>query len=180
MTTAARSSSSEMLRALANHARGSVLLGEGDPAAALTELRAAADAWRALRMPYEGARTAVVVGLACAALGDRVAADLEFDNATAVFTELGATPDLRHLAGLTGGPIDTGATPTRSGGVPALSVREREVLALVAAGNTNRDIAAALVISQHTAGRHVENIFVKLGVTSRAAATAYAYQHGLL
>jgi DNA-binding CsgD family transcriptional regulator len=180
MRTAARSSSSEMLRALADHAHGSVLLAEGDPAAALTELRAAADAWRALRMPYEGARTAVAVGLACAALGDRIAADLEFDNATAVFTELGAAPDLRRLAGLTGGPIDIGATPAASGGLPALSAREREVLALVAAGNTNRDIAAALVISQHTAGRHVENIFVKLGVTSRAAATAYAYQHGLL
>ncbi len=178
--TAARSSSSEMLRALANHASGSVLLREGDPAAALSELRAAADAWRALRMPYEGARTAVMVGLACAALGDRVAADLEFDNAAAAFTELGAAPDLQRLAGFTGGPIDVGATPTGSGGLPALSAREREVLALIAAGKTNRDIAAALVISQHTAGRHVENIFAKLGVTSRAAATAYAYKHDLL
>jgi DNA-binding NarL/FixJ family response regulator len=179
-TTAARSSSSEMLRALANHASSSVLLGEGDPAGALSELRAAADAWRAQHMPYEGARTAVMVGLACAALGDQVAADLEFDNATAAFTELGAAPDLQRMAALTGGPVDIGATPTGSGGLPALSAREREVLALVAAGETNRDIATTLVISQHTASRHVENIFAKLGVTSRAAATAYAYKHGLL
>jgi DNA-binding NarL/FixJ family response regulator len=169
-----------MLRALANHASGSVLLGEGDPAGALSELRAAADAWRAQHMPYEGARTAVMVGLACAALGDQVAADLEFDNATAAFTELGAAPDLQRMAALTGGPVDIGATPTGSGGLPALSAREREVLALVAAGKTNRDIATTLVISQHTASRHVENIFAKLGVTSRAAATAYAYKHGLL
>jgi DNA-binding NarL/FixJ family response regulator len=177
--TAADSSSSEMLRAMASHANGSVLLGEGDPAGALSELRAAAGAWRALRMPYEGARTTVMVALACAALGDRVAADLELDNATVAFTELGAAPDLQRLAALTGGPIAIGSTPTRPG-LPALSAREREVLALVAAGKTNRDIAAALVISQHTAGRHVENIFAKLGVTTRAAATAYAYEHRLL
>ena len=168
---AARSSSSEMLRALAGHARGAVLLSEGDPVAALHELRAAASAWRDLHMPYEGARTAVLVGLACAALGDRIAADLEFDNARDTFTSLGAVPDLQRLASLTGAPDAATA---------GLSTRERQVLALLAAGKTNRDIAASLVISQHTVGRHVENIFAKLGVTSRAAATAYAYQHGLI
>ena len=70
--------------------------------------------------------------------------------------------------------------PAAKAGTAPLSNREREVLAHVAAGETNREIAAHLLISQHTVGRHLENIFAKLGVTSRAAATAYAYEHGLL
>jgi ATP/maltotriose-dependent transcriptional regulator MalT len=170
---AARSSSSEMLRALAHHAQGAVLVAEGDPAAALAQLRDAASSWRTMRMPYEGARTAVLIGVACAALGDRIAADIEFDNADDAFMALGAVPDAQRSDGVaiesTGGRGDGG-----------LSAREREVLALLAAGKTNREIAAALLISQHTAGRHVENIFAKLGVSSRAAATAYAYEHHLL
>ena len=169
----AASSSSPLLRAMAAHAMGSVLAVEGDPVAALTELRAAARAWQSLRMPYEAARTAVLLGLACAALGDRAAATLELDNARAEFTELGARPDLEHLAGLTG---LVGEPP----GEQVLSPREREVLVHLAAGKTNRQIADELTISQHTVGRHVDHIFAKLGVTSRAAATAYAYEHRLL
>ena len=166
-------SASPLLRAMAAHAVGSVLAAEGDPVAALTELRAAASTWRSLRMPYEAARTAVLIGLACAALGDRTAATLELDNARATFTELGARRDLEHLAGLTG-LVDEPA------GERVLSGREREVLVHLAAGKTNRQIADELTISQHTVGRHVENIFAKLGVTSRAAATAYAYEHRLV
>ena len=133
-----------------------------------------------MRMPYEGARTAVLIGLACAALGDRVAADIEFDNAKDTFMALGALPDAQRLTALIGGPAGA-ATETPGGrGDAGLSVREREVLALLAAGKTNRDIAATLLISQHTAGRHVENLFAKLGVSSRAAATAYGYEHHLL
>jgi DNA-binding NarL/FixJ family response regulator len=164
------SRSSPLLAAMAAHAVGSVLVAEGDPVAALTELRAAAGAWRSLHMPYEAARTAFMVGLACTALGDRTAAALELDNARTTFAELGARPDLERVAAL------TSATPERAG----LSEREREVLAHLVAGRTNREIADALVISQHTVRRHVENIFAKLGVTSRAAATAYAYEHGLV
>jgi DNA-binding CsgD family transcriptional regulator len=155
-----------------------VLAGEGDVVAALAELRAAAAAWRSLGMPYEAARTAVAVGLACAAMGDGVAAALELGTARDAFAGLGARPDIERLdvlisAGVRGpgAPADRGAR---------LSAREREVLAGLAAGKTNREIADALVISQHTVGRHVESIFAKLGVTSRAAATAYAYEHGLL
>jgi DNA-binding CsgD family transcriptional regulator len=158
---------------MAAHAVGSVLAAEGDPVPALGELRAAARVWQSLRMPYEAARTSVLLGLACTALGDRTAAALEFDNARATFTELGARPELERLAGLTG-------LLGEPAGDQVLSKREREVLGHVAAGKTNREIAAALTISQHTVGRHVENIFAKLGVTSRAAATAYAYEHGLL
>ena len=169
----AASASSPLLRAMAAHAAGSVLVAEGDPVRALTELRAAARAWQSLRMPYEAARTAVLLGLACAALGDRTAAALELDNARATFTELGAHPDLDRLAGLTG-------LLGEPAGDDLLSEREHEVLDHLAAGKTNREIAADLTISQHTVGRHVENIFAKLGVTTRAAATAHAYEHHLL
>jgi DNA-binding NarL/FixJ family response regulator len=166
-------SSSPLLRAMAAHARGSVLAAEGDLVGALTELRAAARAWQSLRMPYEAARTAVLIGIACAALGDRRSATLEFDNARTTFTELGARPDLDHLAGLTGLAVE----PV---GERVLSDREHEVLVHLAGGKTNRQIADDLTISPHTVGRHVDHIFAKLGVTSRAAATAYAYEHGLM
>jgi DNA-binding NarL/FixJ family response regulator len=128
-------------------------------------------------MPYEGARTAVALGRACAALGDRAAAQLELDGAELVFSELGAEPDLAYLRERVAA---ADGAPPASPGEPELSGREREVLAEVAAGKTNRQIAAALTISEHTVGRHLENIFSKLGVTSRAAATAYAYEHHLL
>jgi DNA-binding NarL/FixJ family response regulator len=61
-----------------------------------------------------------------------------------------------------------------------LSPRELQVLRLVAGGATNRSIAAELVLSERTIDRHVSNIFAKLRVSSRAAATAYAYEHDLV
>ena len=165
---------------MAAQAVGTALLGEGAASDALTQLRVAAAAWHRLKMPYECARTAFLLGLACAALGDKVSAALEFHSARDTFTELGARSDLDRLDPLTAGlgaPIySEGAT----GGAPVLSAREREVLTHVAAGSTNKEIATELVISEHTVGRHLENIFAKLGVTSRAAATAYAYEHHLL
>jgi DNA-binding CsgD family transcriptional regulator len=176
----AAGSTSKLLGAMASRGAGTVLLVEGDPAGALTHLRAAAKAWQHLRIPYEAARTAVLLGLSCAALGDRTTAGLEFENARDAFTQLGATPDLDRLRSLAtgfGDPAGTSETGTRA---TALSAREREVLVHIAAGKTNREIAAELVISEHTVGRHVENIFTKAGVTSRAAATAYAYEHDVL
>ncbi|HEX2275446.1 MAG TPA: LuxR C-terminal-related transcriptional regulator [Acidimicrobiales bacterium] len=180
LATIASTSSSPVLRAMAAQATGAVLVAEGGVAAALVELRAAATAWRSLRMPYEAARAAVLLGLACTALGDRTSAALEFDEARAVFTELGALPDLDRLTTLTRGLVVGGVGVPGAGRRAGLSTREREVLARVAAGETNREIASALTISEHTVGRHLENIFAKLGVTSRAAATAYAYEHDLL
>lgn len=176
----AAGSTSEALNAMAARAMGTVLLSEGDPYLALTHLRVAAAAWQHLRMPYEAARTAVLLGLSCAALGDGTSAGLEFGSAADTFTELGANPDLDRLRSLTaalGAP--TGRHGAR-GRAQSLSGREREVLVHVTAGKTNREIAAELVISEHTVGRHLENIFTKLGVTNRAAATAYAYEHDLL
>ena len=170
LTAIAAASPADAIGAMAAHARGTVLLEEGDAAAALGELRTAATSWRLLHMPYEAARAAVLIGRACTAMGDGVSAALEFDNARATFTELGAMPDLARLSRLSRPEVE----------VATLTARERQVLAHVAAGRTNREIAAALVISQHTVGRHIENIFTKLGVTSRASATAYAYEHDLL
>jgi DNA-binding CsgD family transcriptional regulator/tetratricopeptide (TPR) repeat protein len=169
-------STSPFLRATAAHANGSVLLGAGDVAAALAELRVAARTWRALRRPYDAAKTAVLVGLACAALGDRASARLEFDSATEIFVRLGAVPDAEHVCSLSRGLADR----TEREPPTVLSDREREVLMHLAAGCTNRQIAAMLMVSPHTVARHVEHIYVKLGVGNRSAATAYAYEHHLL
>lgn len=161
-----------LLHAIAAHSTGSVLLAEGRAASALKWLRGACDEWRDLEMPYEAARSRVQIGLACELLGDHDAAAFETDAARATFERLGARTDLARLGRL----LDAEARPW-----PAeLTERECEVLRLVATGKTNREIAAALVISEHTVGRHLQNMFMKLGLASRAAATAYAYEHGLV
>jgi DNA-binding CsgD family transcriptional regulator len=160
------------VRALAAHATGAVLLAEGDARAALVELRGAATMWRELDVPYQVARARVLVGLACQQLGDSDGAGLEFDAARGLFEDLGAIPDLTQLHRRVGM-----SSPRTEGG---LSPREREVLALLATGKTNRAIAAELFLSEKTIARHVSNIFAKLALSSRAEATAYAYKHGLV
>ena len=157
------------LNALAADASGAVLLAEGDPRAALAKLRAAHRSWRALGAPHQAARVRMLMGVACRALGDGASAELEFEAARGALDELGAAPDLERLGRLAGS--------SRPGG---LSQRESEVLTLVAAGKTNRAIATELFISEKTVARHVSNIFTKLGLSSRAEATAYAYRHGLV
>jgi DNA-binding CsgD family transcriptional regulator len=156
------------LDALAAEASGAVLLAEGDPRAALAKLRAAYRSWRDFDAPRQAARVRVLIGLACRGLGDCASAELEFEAARGALEELGARPDLERLARLAESP--------RPGG---LSRRESEVLVLVAAGKTNRAIALELFISEKTVARHVSNIFAKLGLASRAEATAYAFKHGL-
>ncbi len=173
----AAGSTSEVIRAMAQHANGGVRLDGGDVSGALAELRAAAATWQKLAMPYEAARTGVLVGLACAALGDTTTASLELENAGATFTSLGAASALAGLKPLADG-LGAASRPASSG--TALSERELEVLAHVAAGRTSPEIAEELIISRHTVRRHLENIYAKLGVNSRAAATAYAYEHDLL
>ena len=165
-------SGAALLLALAVRSNASVLLAEGDARGALTAARRGSVLWQELDSPYEAARVRVQIGLACRALGDDGTAELELGEARRIFAELGATPDLVRVDRLIGG-----AEPARPGG---LSPREAEVLRLVADGRTNRDIAAELVISERTVDRHVSNIFAKLDVSSRAAATAYAYEHDLL
>ena len=171
MTQIADEVGATLLTAMAARADGAVLLAEGDAHAALAALRASWDAWHALDAPYEAARSRVLIGLACRALGDTDSAAMELDAARDVFETLGALPDLARLTAL-----NEGAT----GPVGGLTARELEVLRLVAAGKTNRAIAADLVISDKTVARHLSNIFDKLGVSSRAAATAYAYEHDLI
>lgn len=167
---------SGLLAAMAAQATGSVLLAGGNVTSALPVLRTAASAWRAAHMPYDVARTAVLLGLACAALGDRVGAGVEFDSAKAVFCELGAAPDLARVERLETGLADDGGRREST----ELSARELEVLVHVAAGRTNRQIAERLFVSPHTVARHVEHIYAKLGVANRTAATAYAYEHDLV
>ncbi len=159
------------LQALAAQAVGSVQLARDNPRAALTPLRNAWRGWRALDAPYHAARVRALLATACRALGDTDGADMELDAARSVFTALGATPDLARVQALS-----TGSTNQPPGG---LTEREAEVLALVATGRTNREIAAQLVISEKTVASHLSHIFIKLDLSSRAAATAYAYKHGL-
>jgi DNA-binding CsgD family transcriptional regulator len=160
------------IRALAAYATGAVRLATGDPRAALSELRPAWKAWQELEVPYEAARVRVLIGLACRQLGDEDSAQMEFDAARWVFEQLGAVPDATRV---TAESLRT--TPTPTGG---LTGREVEVLRLVAAGKTNRSIAADLFLSEKTVARHVSNILTKLDLSSRSAATAYAYEHDLV
>jgi ATP/maltotriose-dependent transcriptional regulator MalT len=160
------------LRATADHARGAVLLAEGDARAALIGLRGAWQLWRELQAPYEAARARVLVGLACRQLGDQEAAAMELDAARTMFAQLGAAPDLARVEAL--------ARSDTASNARGLTERELQVLRMLATGTTNHAIANELVLSEKTVHRHVSNIFTKLGVSSRAAATAYAYQHRLL
>ncbi len=160
---------SEMLRAMHAATRGAVELAAGDARAALVSLRRAARAWSELEALYEAARARMLVGRACRELGDEEAFTLELDAARTAFKELGAAPDVAVVDALRG-----------SGDAHGLSARELEVLRLVAAGKSNREISSELVISEHTVARHLQNIFRKLDVSSRTAAGAFAFEHGLV
>ena len=168
---------SPFLAASAAQWAGAVRLADGDAGAALPLLRRGWSGWRNLDVPYEAARCRVAIGLACRALGDEDAAQMELDAARWAFAQLAAEQDLARVEALVdpAQPSDAG-TPARHG----LTAREVEVLQLVASGRTNRAIAADLFLSEKTVARHLSNIFTKLGLPSRAAATAFAYQHGLL
>ena len=162
---------SAMLGAMVAYARAAVHLAGGDAQAALADSRSAAAVWQELEAPYDVARARVLVGLACRELGDEDAATLELEAARSAFERLGAAPDLAHLAarGRDSGDDRHGLTP-----------REVEVLRLLAAGRSNREIASTLIISEHTVARHIQNIFAKLDVSSRGAAGAFAFEHDLV
>ena len=161
---------STALTAMAAQAFGAVLFAEGDSRQALDRLRTAWRLWQDLDAPYSCAQVRVLQGRCCDALGDRDTAMMEFESAATLFRELGATNDLEQLRRYVPRP----STPA------GLTPREVEVLRVVAAGRTNREIAETLVLSEKTVARHLSNIFAKLDVSSRSAATAYAYEHNLM
>ncbi|MCU1436504.1 MAG: helix-turn-helix transcriptional regulator [Pseudarthrobacter sp.] len=161
-----------MVRAVACQADGAVRLAGGDPSAALKPLQEAWRLWQELGVPFEAARSRVLLGSACRALGDELSAVMDFEAAHAEFLELGAAPAAAWAASLLRTGSRTPAGP--------LTPREVEVLRLVAAGGGNRAIADQLYLSEKTVARHISNIFLKLGLSSRSAATSYAYEHGLV
>jgi ATP/maltotriose-dependent transcriptional regulator MalT len=188
----------EVIAAMAAHARGSVLLASGETQEAMAPLRSAFQAWQNVGAPYIAARIRVELSRACALLGDEEGARLELEAARDVFERLGARGDLERVERLRSDPKGAfiGSAQSVKGAVDSketsdatdagrraahgLTPRELEVLRLVAAGKTNKAIAKELFLSEKTVDRHVSNIFAKLNVASRAAATAYAYEHKLV
>ena len=168
----AESFGADVLGAMAAHAQGAIELAEGDAQGALVSLRRAGQVWHQIEAPYLAARVRVLVALACGALGDTEGAALEMESARRVFQELGAAPDVTRIKSLT--------REAKTDHLTSLTPREVQVLRLVSAGKTNKAIAAELSLSEKTVDRHLSNIFTKLDVPSRAAATAYAYQHKLV
>jgi DNA-binding NarL/FixJ family response regulator len=154
---------SDLLSAAAAHARGAVTLAAGDPRAAHPPLRKALGAWHELDAPFQAAHVRLLLADACRTLGDEDSAEVELQAARETFDALGVLPQIEAARDVHG-----------------LTARELEVLRLVAAGRTNRAIAEELVLSERTVDRHVSNILGKLRVSSRAAATAYAYEHRLI
>ncbi len=168
LTAVAAELGSPFLQAHAAHATGAVLLAEGSAKDALQASRQALRQWTELEARHEAARTRVLIADACAALGDAEGAELARSAARSTFEALGAAPDLVRLEG-----------GDEAGRPDGLTSRELEVLGVLAQGKTNRAIAEKLFISEKTVASHVSHIFTKLGVSSRAAATAYAYDHEL-
>jgi DNA-binding NarL/FixJ family response regulator len=165
VATTAHEFESTGLRAVAHWCQGAVALARGESVTALAALRSACSIWQELDVPYEAARTRVLLAAAYEGLGDSDAANRERAAARSAFEKLGASGDL----GLVAAPAPCG-----------LTTREVEVLQQVAAGRTNREIADALFLSEKTVARHLSNIFTKLGVSSRAAATAFAFSNNLV
>lgn len=166
----ASSSENPVIDASAATARGHLLLIQGDCAAACGALNEALRLWTELDAPYEVATTRSLMGQACRRNGDQDGAEAAFSAAEEIFQQLGAVSDARL----------TDQHPSQAERPAGLSAREVEVLQLVAAGMTNRQMAAQLMLSEKTIARHVSNIFVKIGTSSRAAATAFAFEHGLV
>lgn len=170
LETIAEDFDSPSLRAAAALAHGRLLLARGHATAASTHLRRALERWQLLDVPYEVATTRLLLGQACRIGGDEEGAIGSFAAAETIFEHLGATLDVRTTRDL----------HSHSSFPDGVTGREVEVLRLVASGRSNKDIAAALFLSERTVARHLSNIFTKIGVSSRSAATAYAFEHGLV
>ena len=160
----------EILARVADQGHGSLALARGRFADAVTALTRARRYWSEFGAPYLVARLRVDIARGCLELGDSESAERELDAAENIFEELGAAPDLARI-------LET-RTGSKATGTGKLTARERQVLAMVADGGTNREIAEELSLSPKTVNRHIENIFGKLGVSSRAAAVAKGLQTG--
>jgi DNA-binding CsgD family transcriptional regulator len=172
LSTIASSIGASLLNAASAQATGAVLLAEGDVEGAATWLCQASEIWRDLEMPYEEGHTCLLMARVCERRGDQEGQRLDVEAARRLFEQLNAEFCLARI----------GEQPNRGRSEPAASLSEREaqVLRLIASGKTNRAIAEELFISEKTVARHVSNIFDKLGVSSRSAATAWAYQRNLI
>ncbi|MGH8613673.1 MAG: response regulator transcription factor [Gammaproteobacteria bacterium] len=173
LETIAQRFGTDVLGAIAAQARGAVELAGGNAQGALGALRRAWQVWEEMEAPYLAARVRELMARACRALDDSDGHALEIAAARAAFEKLGAAADLTRLDAVTPG----GQSRSRAHG---LTARELQVLRLVAVGKTNKTIAAGLFLSERTIDRHLSNIFTKLNVSSRVAATAYAYEHKLV
>ncbi|WP_214465673.1 LuxR C-terminal-related transcriptional regulator [Microbacterium flavescens] len=158
-----------LLSAFAATAEARVLLAEGDHGRALARAESARSGWAAVGAPHEEARCRTLLGRIHAELGDAAVAADEREAARAGLLRIGARAALAELTASAGGKAAGPLTP-----------REAEVLRLVSTGLNNRGIAGRLSLSEKTVARHLSNIFAKLGLSSRAAATAYAYENGLI
>jgi DNA-binding NarL/FixJ family response regulator len=156
-------------QAAAAYATATVALSAGEHNEALDAARTACQLWTGIAAPYEAARARVVLAQALRAVGDEESARAELSTARSALVELDAAPAVREIDQLQGRRLPGGLTE-----------RELEVLRLVAKGQSNADIARALVLSHKTVARHLSNIFTKLDLPSRSAATAYAYEHKLI
>lgn len=161
-----------LLHGLAAQTEGVVLLAQGHAYQALKKMSDAMAVWNKLEARYECARVRVLIGLASREIGDEDTARLEYEAARSTFIQLDATPDLAR--------VDALLRKRKSDDTHGLTSREIEVLRLLATGKTNRMIAAEMFVSERTVDRHVSNMLAKLNLPSRAAATAFAYEHHLI
>lgn len=171
LTSLAADIAAPFLQAIASNCRGSVAIAQGQPATAVGPLQSCLRDWLGFQAPHEEALTRIELAAAYRGLGDEDAARLELETARTLLVGLGAAPDLARL---------DAAARIRVAAHGDLSLRELQVLRLLAAGETNRSIAESLYISIRTVDRHVSNLYTKLGVSNRAAATAHAYEHQLI
>jgi DNA-binding CsgD family transcriptional regulator len=169
LESVARTFDTPMLHALAALARGRLQLAEGNPSVAAGTLQSAARLWQELQVPYEVATACTLLGQAQSEAGDHDVGKQSFDKARVMFEQIGARLDAHAIE------------PARRTRRPAgLTEREVEVLCLLAAGQANKEIAATLHLSAKTVSRHLTNIFNKIDVTSRTAATAFAFEQNLI
>lgn len=176
----ADSVATDSVRASAAMAQGVLAAAAGELEESLARLEDALEVFERTRVPFEAAQVRVELAQVLAALGREERAVHEARKAHKALTSIGATWEVRRVASLLrelGEPAHG-----RSGGESTfgLSARELEVLALVAEGLSNKQIAETLLISEHTVRRHVANILNKLHVSSRTAAATIAARHKLV